>query len=234
MIWIGTSGFQYPEWKGTFYPETLSAAKMLPYYAEHFPTSEINYSFYRVPAVSTVTRWNTETPARFRFSFKAPRVITHVKKLRDCADVLNRFQESIQTLDTKLGVVLFQLPPNFGRDVSLLSDFLAGIPRDGRCAFEFRHPSWFTDETFTVLRSANAALCIAESDSLETPVEVTANFGYFRLRKAAYSTAEMKRWAEIIERQNAKAQDVFVYFKHEESGTGPKFARQLMNALKLE
>lgn len=234
MIWIGTSGFQYPEWKGTFYPETLSAAKMLPYYADHFPTTEINYSFYRVPAISTITRWNSETPSRFRFSFKAPREITHVKKLRGCADVLDRFQKSIQKLGSKLGIVLFQLPPYFGRDISLLTDFLASLPREMKCAFEFRHASWFADETLTTLRSANAALCVAESDSLTTPVECTANFGYFRLRKAAYSPAEMKRRAEIIEHQCAEAQDIFVYFKHEESGTGPGFARQLMETLKLE
>ncbi len=206
---------------------------MLPYYAERFPTTEINYSFYRVPAVSTIARWDSETPSQFRFSFKAPREITHVKKLRDCVETLTRFHKSIQTLGSKLGVVLFQLPPNFGRDVSLLTDFLKLLPREMKCAFEFRHPSWFDDETFSALRNANVALCIAESDSLETPVEATADFGYFRLRKTAYSPAEMKRRAEIIERQNADAPDIFVYFKHEESGTGPKFARQLMDVLKI-
>jgi uncharacterized protein YecE (DUF72 family) len=231
MIWVGTSGFQYKEWKGTFYPETLSTAKMLPYYAARFPTTEINYSFRRIPSEKTLTNWSAATPAKFRFGLKAPQEITHFRKLKDCADVLGRFSDVLKTLGEKLGPVLFQLPPFLKNDNSLLKDFLATIPKDLRSAFEFRHESWFNDATFAALKSKNAALCIADTEEMTTPVVATADFGYFRLRNPAYTPADIKRWAKVINQQPPKSKDIYTYFKHEDSGVGPKFARQLLDEL---
>jgi uncharacterized protein YecE (DUF72 family) len=231
MIWVGTSGFQYPEWKGTFYPQNLPTAKMLPYYAEHFSTTEINYSFRRIPSEKTLTNWSAATPAQFRFSLKAPQEITHFRKLRDCAEVLGRFCEALKTLGPKLGSVLFQLPPFLKNDNALLTDFLATLPAGLLSAFEFRHESWFNDETYAALKAKNVALCIADTETLSTPVTMTADYGYFRLRNPAYSKADIARWAKIIDGQRKKLKDVYAYFKHEESGVGPKFARQLLDEL---
>lgn len=230
MIWVGTSGFQYPEWKGTFYPETLSAAKMLPFYATHFSTTEINYSFYRIPAEKTLANWSAATPADFQFSMKAPQEITHKRKLKNCDEVLKRFCRVLPALDGKLGPVLFQLPPFLDKDICLLKDFLATVPSELRCAFEFRHASWFNDETFTALQVKNAALCIADTEELTTPTIATAQFGYFRLRKTGYTPADIKRWAKAISEQR-RWEDAFVYFRHEDTGTGPKFAQRLLDNL---
>jgi len=232
MFWIGTSGFQYPEWKGSFYPKDLSAAKMLPYYAGHFSTTEINYSFYRIPAPKTLANWAAATPDTFRFSFKAPKEITHIRKLRGAEPTLKRFAETIQSVDRKLGVVLFQLPPFFKKDLPLLGEFLESIPHGLKSAFEFRHASWFDDETFLLLKRRNAALCIAESDTLATPVEFTADFGYFRLRREDYSRKDIGRWSKIISAQKNRLEHSHIYFKHEDTGVGPKFAAQLIDALK--
>ena len=234
MIWVGTSGFQYKEWKGTFYPETLSLAKMLPYYAERFPTTEINYSFRRIPSEKTLANWSASTPQKFRFSLKAPQEITHFRKLRDCSEVLGRFTEALKTLGEKLGPVLFQLPPFLKNDTALLKDFLTIIPAELRSAFEFRHESWFNDETFAALKAKNAALCIADTDELSTPIVATAKFGYFRLRKIDLTKADIKRWAKVVEEHHRKAKDIFVYFKHEDTGTGPKFARQLLDEMTID
>ena len=231
MIWVGTSGFQYKEWKGSFYPETLSLAKMLPYYAERFPTTEINYSFRRIPSEKTLANWSANTPAKFRFSLKAPQEITHFRQLRDCHDVLARFADALKTLGEKLGPVLFQLPPFLKNDKALLKDFLAIIPKGLSNAFEFRHESWLNDDTFAALKSRNATLCIADTEELTTPLIVTADFGYFRLRNPAYMKTDIKRWAKVIDKQRRAAKDIFVYFKHEDTGTGPKFARQLMEEM---
>ncbi len=231
MIWVGTSGFQYKEWKGTFYPETLSTAKMLPFYAERFPTTEINYSFRRIPSEKTLANWSGATPKQFRFGLKAPQEITHFRKLRDCAEVLTRFSDVLKTLGEKLGPVLFQLPPFLKNDAALLKDFLAIVPKGLQSAFEFRHESWFNDETFSALKSKNAALCIADTEELTTPIVATADFGYFRLRNPAYTKADIARWAKVVGEHDGKAKDIFVYFRHEDTGTGPKFARQLLDDL---
>jgi uncharacterized protein YecE (DUF72 family) len=229
MIWVGTSGFQYPEWKGTFYPETLSTAKMLPFYAAHFSTTEINYSFYRIPSEKTLTNWAAATPLQFRFAMKAPQEITHVRKLRDCGEVLERFCGVLKCLGGKLGPVLFQLPPFLRSDPALLKDFLSMLPAGLHSAFEFRHASWFNNETFAALKSKNMALCIADSEKLTTPITMTADFGYFRLRNPTYTKADIARWAKVISGQRLK--ETHAYFKHEESGIGPKFARQLLDDL---
>ncbi len=156
--WIGTSGFQYAEWKGNFYPEDLPANKMLPFYAERFSTTEINYTFHRIPAAKTIDNWKQLTPEKFRFSLKAPQKITHFARLRDCADTLRYFYDVVSGLGEKLGPVLFQLPPNFKKDTFVLGDFVNGLPGGMRAAFEFRHESWFDEEVFDLLRATKAAL----------------------------------------------------------------------------
>jgi uncharacterized protein YecE (DUF72 family) len=227
-IHVGTSGFQYDEWKGTFYPKTLSKAKMLPYYAERFETTEINYTFRRIPTEKTLNNWSATTPAHFLFSLKAPEAITHRAKLRDCAETLGHFHRVVTALGPKLGVILFQLPPSLKADVPLLSAFLNEVPEGFRCAFEFRHASWFTDEVFSLLRSRNIALCVADTDDLETPVLTTADYAYYRLRRVDYSEKDIARWAKQIVSLTPEGSHTFVYFKHEEAGVGPKFALSLI------
>lgn len=231
MIWVGTSGFQYPEWKGSFYPETLSTAKMLPFYASHFPTTEINYSFYRIPREKTLANWAAATPAQFRFSMKAPQEVTHKRKLRETSAILERFCEVLKALDAKLGPVLFQLPPFLRNDTGLLKDFLASLPAGLSSAFEFRHASWFNEDTFSALQSKDAALCVADTEKLTTPNVPTASFAYFRLRNLPYTKTDIARWAKVIGALKEQRKETYVYFKHEESGSGPKFARQLLDEL---
>jgi uncharacterized protein YecE (DUF72 family) len=226
--WIGTSGFQYPEWKGTFYPEDLAAAKMLAFYAERFNTTEVNYSFRRIPSPKTIQNWWDGTPERFKFSLKAPQKVTHFARLKNCGDTMRYFCQVIADLEAKLGPVLFQLPPNLKKDTALLAEFLNDVPAGLRAAFEFRHPSWFDEEVFGLLNGKNIALCIAESADLSAPVVATADYGYLRLRREDYTEADMTRWAEAIQAKNEVWPDVFVYLKHEESGIGPKLAKQLM------
>ena len=230
-IWVGTSGFQYAEWKGTFYPEDLAAAKMLPYYAERLSSTEINYTFRRIPSAKTIQGWWDTTPEGFKFSLKAPQKVTHFAKLRNCGDTLRYFYQVISDLEAKLGVVLFQLPPAFKKDAVLLGEFLKESPPGMRAAFEFRHPSWFDDEIFGLLKASNIALCVAESENLATPMQATADYGYLRLRREDYQAADVARWAEAIKAQNSAWSDAFIYFKHEESGIGPKLAMQLRELL---
>jgi len=229
--WIGTSGFQYAEWKGKFYPEKMPASKMLPFYAERLATTEINYSFRRIPSAGTIQAWAAATPERFKFSFKAPQTITHFAKLRDAAETVRYFHSVIAALGDKLGAVLFQLPASFKRDVPLLDAFLGEAPKTMRVAFEFRDASWFEDEVFEILRKHNAALCIAENEELATPPVATADFGYLRLRREVYRSADIKRWAEAIFQHADEWREAFIYFKHEETGVGPKFAGQMIAAL---
>lgn len=229
-VLVGTSGYNYPEWRGTFYPEKLSTAKMLAYYAERFPTVEINYTFYRMPTEKLLAGWADGTPESFTFTLKAPRRITHDARLQHCDDLLQAFCTASSTLGRKLATLLFQLPPHFKKDASILRTFLARLPEGTRAAFEFRHESWFDAEVFDALRARNIALCVADSEKLHTPVELTADYGYFRLRDEGYQQEDIERWAGTI-RGLAGAADVYVYFKHEEQGLGPDFARRLREAL---
>jgi uncharacterized protein YecE (DUF72 family) len=228
--WVGTSGFNYPEWRGSFYPEKFPAAKMLPYYAERFRTVEINNTFYRMPNEKVVRGWSEATPEGFKLTLKAPQAITHYARLRDCEAPVTRFLELAATLGPKQGVILFQLPPYLKKDLPLLDAFLSTLP-PVRAAFEFRHASWHDDAVYARLRAQNVALCVADSEKLSTPVEITANYGYFRLRDEGYTRADIARWAGTIAQTSAACDDVFVYFKHEESGTGPEFARLLLSDL---
>jgi uncharacterized protein YecE (DUF72 family) len=231
MIWVGTSGYNYPEWRGTFYPEKLAAAKMLPYYAERFPTVEINYTFYRTPNEKILEGWNQATPDRFKLTLKAPKRITHDARLRDCADRVRQFLETAAILGPKLGALLFQLPPNLKKDLALFDAFLDAFPPRVCAAFEFRHASWLDDEVYGRLRARNLALCVADSEKLATPVEITADYGYFRLRDEGYTADDVTRWADVIRAKTSGCGDVFVYFKHEESGKGPEFGKMLMELL---
>lgn len=229
--WIGTSGFQYPEWKGKFYPEKMPPARMLAFYAGEFRSTEVNYTFRSLPSAKTIDRWRDETPADFRFSLKAPQRVTHFAKLRRCGDAMNEFREAVKGLGTKLGPVLFQLPPTFKADAELLGEFLRSLPKALLTAFEFRHDSWFTDAIFNVLAESNAALCVAESDDLTTPRIATADFGYLRPRCDGYTDRDIRGHARFIRDQEAKWSDAFVYYKHEETAAGPGYAKALMEAL---
>ena len=231
QLWVGTSGYNYPEWRGSFYPEKMAAAKMLPYYAERFTTVEINYTFYRVPNTKILAGWHAETPPGFRLTLKAPKRITHIAKLKDCGELLAYFLKTAATLGPKLGAILFQLPPYLRRDLSLLDEFLGQLPENTCAAFEFRHASWMDAEVFARLKAKNLALCVADSEKFSTPVEITADYGYFRLRDEGYRAEDLARWAEVIRARATACRDVFVYFKHEEAGKGPEFARTLLQAL---
>jgi uncharacterized protein YecE (DUF72 family) len=231
MIWIGTSGYNYPEWKGSFYPQNLPAAKMLPYYAERFSTVEINYTFYRMPNEKLVGGWAAATPSPFKLTLKAPRRITHDSRLRNCGELVQTFCRVAATLGDKLGALLFQLPPSAKKDVPLFDAFLAELPPRVCAAFEFRHQSWLDDEIFERLSKRNIALCVADSEKMSTPVRVTADYAYFRLRDEGYTPDDIRRWGATIAKETAACKDVFVYFKHEEEGKGPEFARILKESL---
>lgn len=229
---IGTSGYNYTEWLGSFYPEDLAENRMLPYYAEQFDTVEINYTFYRMPTVRILQGWGKETPSDFVFSLKAPRRITHDLRLRDAADPLTFFTETAAALKDRLGVLLFQLPPFLKKDAARLEDFLHQVPEGFRTAFEFRNNTWYAEDVFECMRRFNVALCITESEQRDTPFEVTADFGYFRLRKPEYSEAELEEWAKRIDAAAPQWRDCFVYFKHEAEGKGPQFALRFRDVLR--
>ena len=229
-VFVGTSGYNYPEWRGSFYPEKFSTDKMLPYYAERFRTVEINYTFYRIPNEKLLANWAAATPENFSFTLKAPRRITHDSKLQRCEDLVQSFCRTARTLVPKLATLLFQLPPAFKKDAGVLKAFVELIPEGTRAAFEFRHVSWHDAETFDTLRSRNLALCVADSEKMSTPVEVTADYAYFRLRDEGYQDADIERWARTV-RGLPGVGNTFVYFKHEEQGLGPEFARKFIAAL---
>jgi uncharacterized protein YecE (DUF72 family) len=231
MIYAGTSGWAYPTWKPDFYPPKLASAKFLSHYATRLNTVEVNYTFRRFPTEKLLRGWIDATPAGFQFAIKAHQKITHIARLREVGDFTSDFVRSLQPLDAekRLGPVLFQLPPFLKCDVVLLKDFLAMLPRSLRAAFEFRHASWFSEEVYATLRAANAALCNAESEKLETPDVQTANFAYLRLRKEKYSAKERKALEERIARLGA-AGDVYIYFKHEDTPEGALQAENVLAA----
>ena len=231
MVWIGTSGYNYPEWKGSFYPPDLPAAKMLPYYAARFPTVEINYTFYRMPNEKLVGGWAAQTPSFYKLTLKVPRRIIHDSCLKNCGELVATFCQVAGTLGDKLGALLFQLPPSAKKDLPLFDAFLADLPPKVCAAFEFRHPSWLDEDLFARLARRNLALCVADSEKLSTPVRITADYAYFRLRDEGYTAGDVARWAETIGRETRACRDVFVYFKHEEEGKGPELARMLMERL---
>lgn len=231
-IHVGTSGYNYTEWRGTFYPEDLPSKEMFKFYSGVFQTVEINYTFYRMPTTKTTGAWLAQAPEGFTYALKAPQRITHIQRLKDAGQNVAFFAEAARVLGAHLGPLLFQLPPTFRCDAARLSEFLDVIPADVRPAFEFRHDSWLNDEVYSLLRSKNAALCIADFGDKTTPLVATAKHGYFRLRDEGYQPEDIARWAEKILEQRESWDEVFVYFKHEDEGKGPDFAKAFKTALR--
>lgn len=233
MILVGTSGYNYPEWKGSFYPNDLPATKMLPYYAGKFPTVEINYTFYRMPTPKLIAGWRAQVPPEFRFTLKAPKRITHDKRLRaaEVAESVSGFMTAAAELGPQLAALLFQLPPNLKKDLGLLTEFLALLPPQTTAAFEFRNASWLDEDVFDALRARNLALCIADSETRDTPIVSTADYAYLRLRDEGYGDAEIAQWTATAKQLAERASDVFVYFKHEDEGKGAAFGQQMMQIL---
>ena len=234
QAFIGTSGWAYASWKPGFYPEALPQKKFLEYYASQLNSVEVNYTFRQLPTASMLTGWLAASSPGFRFSFKAPQRLTHILRLKDCSDTVAALSRALAPVVAagRMGVVLFQLPPNFKVDVPRLDSFLADANTCGlRMAFEFRHISWFCDEVFAVLRHHRVALCVAESEDLETPDVVTAPFTCYRFRKSGYSRAQL----DVIEstlRQRSAEGEIFAYFKHEEQPTGAICAVDILQRLR--
>lgn len=226
---IGTSGFSYKEWKGSFYPEDIDAKAMLGFYATKFSTVEINNTFYRMPQASVLTSWAEQVPDGFTFALKASQRITHRSRLKEAGDSVEFFFRIAATLGDRLGPVLFQLPPNLKKDLPRLQAFLPLLPAGSRCAFEFRHESWFDDEVYDALKGARAALCLAEDEDLATPSIATTDWGYLRLRRQDYGPETIAAWRDRIASQPWS--EAFVYFKHEDEARGPLFAEGLAKLL---
>jgi uncharacterized protein YecE (DUF72 family) len=223
----GTSGYSYKEWKGNFYPADLPASGMLAFYAKHFSIVEINNTFYRMPAPKVLMSWHEQVPDGFSFVLKAPRRITHDKRLKNVGEDVAYLLKTTVALGTKRGPLLFQTPPFFRKDLACLRDFLKLVPSEWRTALEFRHQSWFDEETFAVLRQHNASLCLADAENeLEIPFIATADWGYLRLRRPDYQDADLKDWAKRVGDQPWK--EAFVFFKHEDEGKGPQFASRFL------
>ena len=227
---VGTSGYSYKEWKGNFYPKKIADKEMLSFYAKEFSTVEINYTFYHMPTESALTNWTKSVPEGFRFALKANQQITHIKRLRECESTLKRFLEVASVLNEgdHLGPVLVQLPPNFKFDRPLLEEFLALRPAAFLFAFEVRHASWYTEETYEVLRKYNTALCLAESEKQTPPDVLTANLTYVRLRLEDYTAKQLAAWRKRFDGWLAQGVDVYVYCKHEDEGQAPEYARQIL------
>ena len=226
-FFIGTSGYSYPKWKGSFYPAKIPAKQMLSFYSSRFQSVEINSTFRSLPSASVLESWAEQVPGQFRFVLKAPQKITHIRRLKDADATVGAFLEVAGALKKRLGPLLFQLPPNFKKDLPRLIAFLALLPKGCRAAMEFRHPSWFDDEVFALLSKHKTALCIADTDGgPKIPIEATAQWGYVRLRKSNYSAAALKAWAVNLKAQPWR--ECFVFFKHEDEGKGPKMAARLM------
>jgi uncharacterized protein YecE (DUF72 family) len=231
-LYVGTSGWAYKAWKPDFYPEDLPQKQFLRYYATQLSAVEVNYTFRNRLSEKATASWLGDTPESFRFTLKANQAITHFKRLKDAQESVGRFLDSIAAMHNsgRLGAVLLQLPPNLKANLELLDSFLSEWPKELRSAWEFRHESWFTDQTFAMLKKHKAALCIAETDSISTPEEITSDFIYFRFRKPSYTAAERRRIAERI--QKVKRMDVYAFFKHEESPDSALNATDILKRLK--
>jgi uncharacterized protein YecE (DUF72 family) len=225
-ILVGTSGWSYKEWKGSFYPADLPADDMLRYYGTRLPAVEINNSFYRIPREKVLLEWAEQVPAAFRFVLKASRRITHINRLAAADDSLDYFLRTVNVLGDRLGPTLFQCPPSLKKDIGRLREFLARVPRTWRAALEFRHASWFDDEVYDALRSHDAALVAVDEDEESWPLVPTASWGYLRLRRSGYSDADLAAWAERVNGQPWT--EAYAFLKHEEdSPAGPDSAVKL-------
>lgn len=225
-VLIGASGFSYKEWKGIFYPEDIPAKKYLSFYATHFNTTEINNTFYRIPTTALTSGWYNEVPSDFSFTLKLSQRITHIKRLKDVDEEMERFLEAADALKEKMGTILVQLPPHFKKDLERLEDFLRAYSGRARLAFEFRHSSWYDDSVYEALQNRGCALAVVEAEEQEPVRKVTGSFVYMRLRKGDYTKPELKEWATWINSQNV---DVYCYLKHDEKA--PLLARQLIELL---
>ena len=232
-LFAGTSGFAYPSWKPDFYPPKLPAKDFLKHYATRLNAVEINYTFRQLPKTTTLENWIAATPEGFTFVCKAHQRITHIFRLRE-SEFTDVFFKAIDPLRAtrRLGPVLFQLAPNLKADLPLLTAFVEKLPRDIRCAFEFRNKSWLVDEVYRLFEKHGIALCLAESDKFEVPEVLTAGFVYVRLRKEDYSTAERAEVAERVRGMLAGGRDVYVFFKHEDTPAGAVYAEELLKAVK--
>ena len=233
MIWIGTSGYQYPEWKGSFYPEDMPTSKMLPYYASHFPTVEINYTFRRMPTEKVLSNWAQATPNPFAFTLKVHRRITHDARLVDCGPLLETLCSRAAVLGPKLGVLLFQLPPYFKKDIVVLRDFLALIPDGTRCAFEFRSTSWHSDEVLEALKSHGGGALHRRQREDDNAGSAHGRIRVFQAPGRGYDRTDIERWSGKVAEAADRLDDVFVYFKHEDKGLGAEFGRNMMEDLGL-
>lgn len=229
-FYVGTSGWAYPSWKPDFYPEKLAQKNFLNFYATKLNAVEVNFSFRQLVKETTIQKWISETPEHFRFTMKAHQVLTHIKRLKDAEEFLKRFLGTLEAMerDRRLGPILFQLPPNFKANREVLTEFLRTLPRGVRAAFEFRHESWFTEETWATLRERNIALCIAETEERNTPDVVTADFAYYRYRKPTYTPEERQAMVARIREHLSAGRDVFAYFKHEETPQGALYAVEIL------
>jgi uncharacterized protein YecE (DUF72 family) len=230
-LFAGTSGFAYPAWKPDFYPQKLASKNFLKHYATRLNAVEINYTFRQLPKAATLENWVSAVPEGFRFACKAHQRITHIHRLKE-SEFTDLFFRAIDPLRSarRLGPVLFQLPPNFKADAVLLEAFLAKLPADIRCAFEFRNVSWMTEETYRLLEKHRVALCLAESDTFEVPKVITADFVYARLRKEEYTPEDRKEVTARVREQLAAGRDVYAFFKHEETPAGAIYAEELLKA----
>jgi len=232
-VWIGTSGWHYKHWLGTFYPAKLPASKMLAYYIEHFNTVEINNSFYRLPSVDAFAAWREATPPGFCFAVKGSRFITHNKKLSDPEPALERLLPKIEVLEEKLGPVLFQLPPQWQLNIERLESFLRILPRAHHYCFEFRNQTWNVEAVYKLLRRYNAGYCIFHLEGFQSPLEITADFAYVRLHgpggkyQGSYGEEDLKEWAARIRSWRRRLEAVHVYFDNDQSGFAPQNALHL-------
>lgn len=228
-IFVGTSGWAYSIWKPEFYPEDVAAKNFLKYYGTRLNAVEVNYTFRRMLSAKAAESWMADTGPGFRFAIKMHQSVTHFKRLKNVEESLKYFLANLETLHKRgqLGPVLVQLPPNLKADSVLLREFLAQLPRVVKFAFEFRHPSWFSDEIYSALRERNAALCVAENEEMKTPEVRTAQFIYFRFRRPTYNEPEIALLSERVQRCLADGIETFAFFKHEEDPRSP------LNAVKL-
>jgi uncharacterized protein YecE (DUF72 family) len=224
--YVGTSGFSYPEWKGSFYPADLPASEMLPFYGRVFPTVEINNTFYRYPGEHILTQWAAAVPSGFRFAVKAHRRITHLKRLVDIDGDLAFLAERLRLLGNSLGPVLFQFPPSLRCDLTLFASFLASLRPGGQAVVEFRHPTWRQDSVYRLLEEHGVALCIAETDEAVAPTDVIGPVSYLRLHKSRYTADDLARWAGWTAARIAEGRDIYAYFTHEDGAPATDYAQQ--------
>lgn len=239
QILVGTSGWHYPHWKSLFYPEDVARADWLAFYGERLPGVEVNNSFYRLPEASTIDEWREATPKGFVFAVKAPRTITHLKKLRNCESSVEGFLVRLERFGTKLGPILFQLPPHWHCNPRRLEEFLGLLPENQRYAFEFRDPTWHTEAVYELLAARNAAFCIYDLGAFTSPLETTANFVYVRLHgpgKEAYSGSyrdpTLRTWAGRVKRwARREGRDVSVFFDNDQNAYAAKNAARFQTHL---